>query len=122
MKYDIKYQEVQRWAIENVEDLNDPIHKWTYQDMQRNIPYDQWKTIIVYIKNKRRQIHKTNSNKNDEFNDPEIDAAISTIPSAELIPPTQNSPPKVSSLKNEALPHNPYNKIIKERKVGSQWQ
>ena len=122
VKYDIKYQEVQRWVNENVVDLNDPIHKWTYQDMQKNIPYDQWKSIIVDIKNKRRQIHKTNSNINDEFNDPEIDAAISTIPSAELIPPTQYSPLKASPLKNEALPHNPYNKTNKERNVGSQRQ
>lgn len=122
-KYDLKYHELQQWIKEHVNEPNDPIHQWTYRQMQENIPYDKWKTIIVDIKNTRKYNFKNNNDKNDEYNDPEFDKAISSVPSEELLPPSKSSGtlhcsiPQASPLSTKKSSHNTSSQESKDGNV-----
>ena len=91
--------------------------------MQENIPYDKWKTIIVDIKNTRKYNFKNNNDNNDEFNDPELDKAISSVPSEELLPPSKSSGtlhcsiPQASPLSTKKSSHNTSSQESKDGNV-----
>ena len=59
------------------------------KQLQESMNYEQWKDIMVWIKNERKKKYKettddNNKRKNDEFDDPIMDEAIRQIPSEEL--------------------------------------
>ena len=83
-KKNMKQIEVENWIKHNIEDKRDPIHQWNMKQIQECVEYDKWKQMIIDIKNERKRMYKEINKKNEEFNNPELDAAISNMPSYEI--------------------------------------
>ena len=116
-KYDIKSEELREWIKNNIQDKNDPINEWNMTQLQEYVAYDRWKTMIIDIKAERTRKYKEKLT-NDEYNNPEMDAAISSMPSNEWEPNTSTQHP-ASHLPNEKLSHDPINKENKNRDAES---
>ena len=97
--------------------INDPINEWNMTQIQEYVAYDRWKTMIIDKKAERTRKYKEKL-ANDEYNDPELDAAISSMPSNELEPniPTTH---QANHLPNEKLSHYPIDEENKNRDVES---
>ena len=122
VKYDIKFHEVENWIRENIKDVNEPIHKWSMQQIQEYLEYTKWKTILIDIKNTRKKRYKNDRNTHDEFHDSDLDVALSKIPSEDLLSPPHNTQEKASHLPHEMLSHLPTYKDKKSRNDESHGQ
>ena len=120
-KYDIKFHELTDWIKNNIQNPNDDIHKWDYKQLQEKIAYEQWKVIISAIKAERYKRHQETNEVKKEFDDPELDAILSRIPSSELLESSNNDKllSQASPLLSETLSYNPSHGDDKNRCVES---
>ena len=103
-KYALQEYEIMKWLKKNFPDPNDSKHKCTMNELQDQMEYSLWKDMLLTIKSERKTEYKNNQSKG-EFDDPNLDRAISQVPSSELTGLNRSTDKGTSHPTNEELSH-----------------